>query len=181
MGGFAKNSRPIMNMKDHILAALREQFNNLERLLASLSEEQTTTPYFDNNWSVKDIVNHLWGWQQISAARLNAGVLDREPEFPSWLTSLPGNWDEDASQTNGWIYKDFHHQSWAEANRNWRDGFLQLLDLGEMVSERDLLDGDKYVWFNGYSLACILLASYEHHQEHLAQLIIWLQELENQQ
>ena len=45
-----------MNMKDHILAALREQFNNLERLLASLSEEQTTTPYFDNNWSVKDIV-----------------------------------------------------------------------------------------------------------------------------
>lgn len=71
-----------MNMKDHILAALREQFNRLEELFASLSDEQITSPSFDDNWSIKDIVNHLWGWQQISVARMNAGVLNGEPEFP---------------------------------------------------------------------------------------------------
>jgi hypothetical protein len=166
-------------MKEHILTALREQFNQLEELLASLSDEQITTPNFDHRWSIKDIINHLWGWQQISVARMNAAVLNREPEFPNWLISFPDDWDENASQTNDWIYKKFHNQAWAEANKNWRDGFLQLLDLGEMVSERDLLDGDRYLWLKGYSLAFILVASYEHHQEHLEKLINWLHEHEN--
>jgi hypothetical protein len=163
-----------MNMKEHILTALREQFDRWEELLASISEEQITTPNFDDNWSIKDIVNHLWGWQQISVARMNAGVLDREPEFPNWLTSFPENWDEDANQTNIWIYKTFHNQSWAEANQNWREGFLRLLDLGETISERDLLDGDRFLWLKGYSLAFILIASYEHHQEHLEKLTAFL-------
>jgi hypothetical protein len=165
-----------MNMKDHILTALREQFDQLEELLASLSEEQITTPNFDEDWSIKDIVNHLWGWQQVSIVRMKAGVLDREPELPNWLTTCPGGWDEDANQTNAWIYKNFHGQSWAEANKNWKEGFLQLLDLGGKISERDLLDGDRYIWLKGYSLAFILLASYEHHQEHLEKLTIWLQQ-----
>lgn len=168
-----------MSMKDHILSALREQFNQLEELLASLSEEHIIMPSFDDNWSIKDVVNHLWGWQQISIARMNAGVFNREPEFPKWLTNFPGNWDESASQTNAWIYKNFHNQTWADAHKNWQEGFLQLLDLAGQVSERYLLDGDRYVWLKGYSLAFVLLASYEHHQEHLEKLIVWLQEHEN--
>ena len=178
VGRIRKTQDDIMSMKDHILTALREQFNQIEELLASLGEEQITTPNFDDNWSVKDIVNHLWGWQQISIARMNAGVHNRAPEFPNWLISFPGDWDENATQTNAWIYKNFHNQSWAEANHNWREGFLQLLDLGGKVSERYLLDGDRYLWLKGYSLAFVLVASYEHHQEHLEKLMTWLQENE---
>lgn len=165
-----------MNMKEHILAALREQFTRWEQLLARLSPEQITAPGFDLDWSVKDVMAHLWGWQQISVARINAGVANRAPLFPAWLNQFPGNWDEDANQTNGWIYRNFHHQSWAETYQNWREGFFQLLELGEMLPERDLLDGDKYVWLNGVSLADILIASYDHHQEHLEKLTIWLQQ-----
>lgn len=165
-----------MNMKDHILTALREQFNHWEALLTSLNNEQITKPGFDDDWSIKDVMNHLWGWQQISIARMNAAVLNREPEFPNWLTSFPGNWEENASHTNAWIHKNFHHQSWANAYKNWKEGFLQLLDLGAMIAERALLDADRYGWLKGYSLAFILLASYDHHQEHLEKLIDWLRE-----
>jgi hypothetical protein len=167
-----------MSMKEHILTALSEQFNHFEELLTGLSEEQITAPKFDLDWSIKDVTNHLWGWQQISVARMNAGVLDGEPEFPKWLTQFPGNWDESASDTNDWIYKNFHNRSWTEVHQNWREGFLQLLNLGEHISERDLLDGDRYLWLNGYSIASILVASYEHHQEHLEKLIFWLREHE---
>ena len=79
-----------MNMKEHILAALREQFNSWEELLASLNEEQITAPHFDFDWSIKDVMAHLWGWQQISIARMKAGTLDREPEFPKWIMELQG-------------------------------------------------------------------------------------------
>jgi len=45
-------------------------------------------------------------------------------------------------------------------------------------AEKDLLDGSRYSWLKGFSLAFILVASYDHHQEHLEKMRIWV---ENQQ
>src|SRR5512133_1594906 len=101
-----------MNMKEHILAALREQFERWEELLASLSEEQITAPHFDRDWSIKDVMAHLWAWQQISSARLEAGALDREPEFPKWVVSLE-NWEEDADRVNALTFERNHGKPWS--------------------------------------------------------------------
>jgi len=79
-------------------------------------------------------------------------------------------------ETNAWIYRGFHDRSWAEARTNWRGGYLRLLELGDKISERDLLDGDRYARLKGYSLAFILIASYEHHQEHQENLTAWFQQ-----
>jgi hypothetical protein len=164
-----------MNMKEHILAALQEQFESWEELLASLSEEQVTTPQFDFDWSVKDVIAHLWAWQQISIARMEGGVQDREPEFPKWIVESIENWEEDADQVNALTFETQHNKPWSEIYQNWKNGFLQFLELGNVFSERNLLDGDRYAWLKGYSLAFILVASYDHHQEHLEKLIDWLQ------
>lgn len=166
-------------MKAHILAALKEQFDSWEELLASLSEEQITAPQFDLDWSIKDVIAHLWGWQQISIARMEGGVMDQEPEFPKWITELGDVWEEDANETNARIYRNFYEQRWSRVYQTWREGFLQLLELGDKISERNLLDGDKYPWLKGYSLAFILVASYDHHQEHLEKLLDWLKQHSN--
>lgn len=160
-----------MNMKEHILAALQEQFKRWEELLVSLNEGQITSPQFDDDWSIKDVMNHLWGWQQISIARMEAGQKDQEPEFPKWVTELGTIWEENADQTNAQIYKNFHELSWEQVYQNWRDGYLHFIESGKSISERDLLDGDRYLWLKGYSLAFILIASYEHHQEHYEKLL----------
>jgi hypothetical protein len=165
-----------MNMKEHILTALREQFGRWEELLASLSEGQITAPSFDFNWSIKDVVAHLWAWQQISIARMEAGVLDREPEYPKWILSLGEDWEEDANLVNALTFETNHEKPWSEIYQNWKNGFLRFLELGNQISERDLLDGDRHSWLKGYSLAFILVASYDHHQEHLEKLVAWLRE-----
>lgn len=165
-----------MNMKDHILAALKEQFDRWEELLGSLSEEKISKPSFENDWSIKDVVAHLWAWQQISIARMEAGLHDHEPEFPRWIVVSVENWEEDADRVNALTFERHHNKTWSEVHRNWSDQFLRLLDLGEKFSERDLLDGDRYQWLNGYSLVFILVASYDHHQEHLEKLVNWLME-----
>jgi hypothetical protein len=165
-----------MNMKEHILAALRENFDQWEELLASLSEEEITTPHFDFDWSVKDVMAHLWAWQQISIARMKGGVQNHEPEFPKWILSLGDNWEEDANRVNALTFERNHEKPWSEIYQNWKEGFLRFLELGNKISERDLLDGDRYTWLNGHSLAFILVASYDHHQEHLEKLMTWLKE-----
>ena len=48
-----------MDMKGHILTALREQFDRWEELRANMSEEQITAPYRPSNWSTKDEIAHL--------------------------------------------------------------------------------------------------------------------------
>jgi ATP-dependent RNA helicase SUPV3L1/SUV3 len=50
-------------------------------LLASLSESQITTPNLPANLSVKDVVAHLWAWQQLSIARLEAGNSIMKPRI----------------------------------------------------------------------------------------------------
>ena len=40
-----------MYMKQHILAALSEEFNHWEELLAGMSEAQITAPQLPSNWS----------------------------------------------------------------------------------------------------------------------------------
>jgi hypothetical protein len=168
-----------MNMKDHILRALREQFNHWEELLLSMGEEQLTSARFDHDWSIKDVIAHLWAWQQISIARMEAAGLDREPELPKWIAELQTDWEDNANHTNAWVYETYHQQPWPNVYRAWREGFLRFLELAKPFSEKDLLDGDRYPWLKGYSLAFILVASYDHHQEHLEKLLAWLQEHED--
>ncbi len=133
-----------MNMKDHILAALREQFNTWEELLASLTEEQITAPHFDFDWSIKDVIAHLWAWQQISIARMEGGLQDQEPGFPNWIVESNKDWEENADKVNAITFDRNHNKSWSEIYQNWKNGFLRFLELGEAISERDLLDVDRY-------------------------------------
>ena len=165
-----------MNMQEHILTALREQFNRWEELLASMSDEQITAPLLPSNWSIKDVIAHLRAWQQRSIARLEAARLNREPEFPKWLPELDPDSEGNTDQTNAWIYETYREQPWSKVHQNWREGFLLFLQLGEGILEKDLLDAGRYPWLEGHPLAFILLATYDHHHEHLEKLLAWLQQ-----
>ena len=156
-----------MHMKNHILAALEEELVLWEQLLAGLDEGLITAPQEPSELSLKDVVVHLWAWQQRSIARVEAALRDREPEFPEWL---PGVDPEDFANTdrvNAWIYAAYRTLPWIIVHQNWRAGFQRFLEAAQGITERDLLDSSRYPWLNGCSLADILLGAYDHHQEHL--------------
>jgi hypothetical protein len=164
-----------MRMKHHILAALKEEFSAWEELLGGMSEAQITAPQLPSDMSVKDIIAHLWAWQQRSIARLKAARLDQEPEFPKWPATLDPNSEGDTDQVNAWIYETHHDQPWSSVHQDWSEGFQQCLDLAEGISERDLLDTERYTWLKDYPLVFMLLASYDHHQEHLEKVLAALE------
>ena len=165
-----------MNMKQHILTALREEFDQWEELLDTMSEEQILTPLLPSNWSIKDVIAHLRAWQQRSIARCEAALLDREPEFPRWLPGVDPDSEGNPDRINAWIYETCRELPWSEVHQNWRGGFQRFLEFADGISERDLLDTGRYPWLKGHPLAFILLASYDHHQEHLEKLMAWLRE-----
>ncbi len=165
-----------MNMKEHILAALKEMFDRWEELLAGMSDEQISAPLIPSHWSTKDVMVHMWAWQQRSSARLESALLNRQPDYPHWIPGLDVDSEDSIERINAWIYETHREESWSQVHQNWRDGFRRLLELGERIPERDLLDSDKYPWLRGHSVADTLLATYLHHEEHLEDLLAWLPE-----
>ncbi|MEZ4860125.1 MAG: ClbS/DfsB family four-helix bundle protein [Caldilineaceae bacterium] len=160
-----------MSMQTHILAALREEFEHWEKVLANLSEEQITRTLQPGELSIKDEIAHLWAWQQRSIARLDAGQNNEEPRLPQWLPGVSPESEENTDVINAYIYESFKDRAWSEVYEQWRSGFLQLLKLSEAIAEPALLDTGRYAWLNGYSLADVLLGTYDHHQEHLDKLL----------
>jgi hypothetical protein len=159
-----------MIMKSHILAALREEFDQWQDLIAALDEERLTTPLSSAGWSPKDIIMHLWAWQQRTIARCEAALFDREPVFPRWYTPTGPDPEGSTDQVNAWIYDTYHDQAWSEVHHNWQAGYQQFLEIAQRISERDMLDSDRYSWLKGYPIAIYLISSYDHHQEHFEKL-----------
>jgi hypothetical protein len=161
-----------MSDKTQIIAMLREEFNGWEELLASVGEEQIIAPHLPTTWSIKDVIAHLWAWQQLSIARLEAALLNREPEFSMWPAELDAESEDDLDQINAWIHETYHERPWSNVHRDWRGGFLRFLELAEAISEKDLLAAGRYPWLEGQPLSLVLLGSYEHHHEdHLEPLL----------
>jgi uncharacterized protein YciI len=156
-----------MNMKLHILTGLKEQFSQWEDLLANLSEEKLVSAGQPTKWSIRDVIAHLWAWQQRSLARLQAAADNREPEYPRWPPELDPDSEADTDRINAWIYQTNQERNWRDVYHDWRNGFLSCLEAANRIPEKDLLDGGRYAWLKGQSLASILIASYDHHQEHL--------------
>lgn len=157
-------------MKRRILAALREQFEQWDAVLARLSDEAVTAPLSSSSWTIRDVVIHLWAWQQRTIACMEAALDEREPSFPQWSADLDPDAEGNVDRINAWIAETHRDLSWSLAYRQWREGYLHLLNISEQIDERDLLDPSRYPWLDGRPLALILLATYDHHQEHGAPL-----------
>ena len=160
-----------MTEKAQIVTMLQEEFTRWEDILAGLNEAQITAPDLSDGWSIKDVMAHLWAWQQRSIARMEAAVHHTEPEFPQW----PEEFDPEAEgmphELNDWLYNANKNKSWAQVYGDWRTGFLHFIELAEAVAEDDLLTPGRYAWLEGHPLALVLTASCEHHEEHRGWLL----------
>ena len=164
-----------MHSKSETLALLKEEFDRWENILNGLSEAQILAPNFNSNWSVKDTVAHLMAWQARSIARLEAVQLNREPEFPRWPAELDPDFVDNPDQINAWLYQYYREEPWSSVHRAWAAGFQRFMELGQAISEKDLLDPHKYPWMEGQPLLLVLQSSYEHHHaEHLEPLLALL-------
>lgn len=166
-----------MDAKNQLLMMLQEEFKRWEELLNGLSEEQITNQQIAPNWTIKDVIAHLMTWQQRSITRVEAALLNVEPDYSGWPAGLDPESEEDLDQINAWIYQTHKDQPWSRVHRDWRAGYLRFIELSQAVPEEDLLDTNKYPWLGGYSLSAVLEGVYDHHHvEHLEPLQDWLRQ-----
>jgi hypothetical protein len=168
-----------MNDKKQILTKLKEEFDRWEEILSGLSDEQITAPHLPAGWSIKDVLAHLWAWQQRSIARMEAALHGREPKFPSWPAEFDPEAEGQPHQLNTWLYETNREKPWSQVYSDWRAGFLRFLELGQAIPEKDLLEPGRYAWLAVHPLSLVLTASCEHHAEHRGWLLDWFDQQGN--
>lgn len=95
--------------KAQLLNWLQEQYRQWEAFLDQVGPARMEQPGVAANWSMKDIVAHLTGWNRRLVDRLQAAQR-REPEpSPPW----PAHFQSD-DEINAWIYESNRERSLRE-------------------------------------------------------------------
>jgi len=161
--------------KEELLTDLRDEFARWEKLLSSLTQEQLVARDLPEGLSVKDLVAHLWAWQGLSVARLEAALDHRDPEYELGPEGLDPDNEQNLERINAWIHETNAGRPWIQVYGNWRRQYLWFIELGSKVPQEALRQPARYPWLKGAPLSAVLRGSYlHHHEEHYEPLVDWL-------
>ena len=108
--------------KSELLNWLQEEYQQWEALLDQIGPTRMDQPGVNGDWSIKDLVAHLTGWQPRLIAGIQAAQ-HREPEPPPpWPAHL-----QTEDEVNAWIYESNRKRSVREVLDESHQMFQQLI------------------------------------------------------
>lgn len=116
--------------KSDLLEGLREKNRQWEALLGSIDPARMEQPGANGDWSMKDLIAHLTGWNHRLVHHLQAALRGEPEPPPPWPAHLH---DEDA--INAWIYETNRGRSLRAILEETRQVNQRILALMESLPE----------------------------------------------
>lgn len=132
--------------KTQLLAVAHKEFHKLETYLSSLSPEQMKASNAPQK-SVKDILAHLYEWQQMFFIWYAAGLRAEMPDVPA-----PGYKWSQLPALNQAIYEKYNHLSLDDALTWFRASHAKTMQFIESLSDGELTTPGLYPWMNRNTL-----------------------------
>ena len=167
--------------KSELLDWMEEEYQQWEALLDQIGPERMEQPGVNGDWSMKDIVAHLTGWQpRVNASLQSAGRGEAEPP-PPWPAHLQTD-----DEINAWIYESNRGRSLREVLDESRLLLQQLINIVEVLPEdiqiEQVHQGARVyhlVWLNGQRFQPGEF--FDHfHDDHEPDIRAWLARVEDQ-
>jgi hypothetical protein len=128
--------------KSALLAEIRVEREALDDLLRGLTTRQRTQrDVTAAGWSVKDILGHLVGWQQMNLAWYQAGERGDRPAVPA-----PGLTWKDVPKLNDIIYRRHRRRSLKAVSEDYETFHHRMLELIHQVADADLVQVGRFPW-----------------------------------
>lgn len=142
-------SRPFN--KPQLLAAIDKEYNALEKFLASLTPEQMAFAPAPGARAIKDVLAHLYEWQQMFFRWYEAGRCGENPSVPAsgykW-SQLPA--------LNQAIYEKYQPLTSQQALGMFRESHQKTVRFIEALPKTDLTTPGLYTWMNQNTLMAYL-------------------------
>ncbi len=136
--------------KTQLLEVAQKQYQKLETYLSSLSPEQMAAKNAPQK-SVKDILMHLYEWQQMFFVWYETGLRGENPAVPA-----PGYKWSQLPALNQAIYEKYEHLSIEDALVMFRTSHAKSIQFIESLSDSELTTPGLYPWMNHNKLVAYL-------------------------
>ena len=155
--------------KTSILNEMSISYAALEEILTTLDKTQYFTEGVIPGWSIKDILAHIASWHHRLLMWLDAAVRNEEPTI-----SGPDNVEE-MDALNAQFYQKNKSRPLDEVLADFLTTHQQIMDIVQAMPEDDLMSPHRFAWSQGKPLWHFIAGdTFEHYQEHLAQIQEWL-------
>ncbi len=149
---------PRPHTKSLILAESQKEHEALDEFLSSLSPEQMTEPGMLGEWSVKDVLAHLYEWEQMVLSWLAASQRGETPQVPAdgykW-SQLPA--------LNAEIREKHSGRSLDEMMKMYRGSYKQITETIESIPEEEMFTPGLYPWMNKNTLGAYFVSATSSH------------------
>ncbi len=155
--------------KSELLNWLQEEDQQWEALLEQIGPARMDQPGVNGQWSFKDLVAHLNGWQPRLISRIQAAHRNEPEPAPPWPSTL-----QNEDDINAWIYESNHGRSVREVLDETRHLFQQLLAVIEDLPDDVRIDeGYRLVWLGDQYFSASEF--FDHfHDDHEPDVRAWL-------
>src|SRR5215510_1989348 len=116
--------------KSELLTLLHERHQQWEALLTEIGPARMEQAGVNGDWSMKDIIAHLTGWNRRLVNHLQAAQRGEPEPPPPWPTTL-----ETEDEVNAWIYESNHARSLNEVMAESQQMFQELFAAVESLPE----------------------------------------------
>jgi hypothetical protein len=116
--------------KSELLNWLQQEIQHWEAFLARIGPERMQQPGVNGDWSMKDLVAHLTGWQPRLIASLAAAQRGEPEPLPPWPAHLQSEDD-----VNAWIYASNRERPLQDVLDDCRREFQRLQAAVEALPE----------------------------------------------
>ena len=155
--------------KTSILNEMRTRYAALEEILTTLDKTQYFTEGVIPGWSIKDILAHIASWHHRLLIWLDAAVRNEEPTI-----SGPDSVEE-MDALNAQFYQENKSRPLDEVLIDFRTTHQQIIDIVQAMPEEDMISPHRFAWSQGKPLWHLIAGdTFEHYQEHVAQIQEWL-------
>jgi hypothetical protein len=167
--------------KSELVNWLQKEVREWEALLDQIGPMRMEQSGVNGDWSMKDVVAHLTGWNRGLVARLQAAARGEPEPPPPWPAHLQTD-----DEINAWIYESYRGRSLREVLEETHQVFQQLLTAVEGLPEDVRIE---QVHRPGRVYHFVWLGEERHqpgeffdhfHDDHEPDIRSWLARLENQ-
>ena len=158
--------------KPELLRWLMEEQQKWELLLAAIGEERMAQPGVNGDWSMRDIIAHLTGWQRWLVARLQAAGVGQPEPAPAWPTALTAEDD-----INAWIYETNRNRTVRQVVDDAHAVHEQLLATIQALPEAcriEAIEGKFHVIWVGEQRFAVGEFFHHFYDDHAADVRAWL-------
>jgi len=152
--------------KLELLELTHSERDSLVMKIASLTDEELVFPFAMDDWSVKDILQHLVDWEQRWINWYEAGKRGEKVDIPE----AGYNWRQLNLLNEKYRQKHKDH-SLGEVMADFHDSYQQILGMIEPIPEPEMLEMNAYEWTGKYPLIVYIAGNTCEHYRWANQVI----------